>query len=122
MFRELQEILSILSHDEERWVASLHWPINPEDVWWFGHSVFVCYSYSVGGCRERKVCFRFPAFVGDHSDDGSMLLCLHGQLADHVWTGQLSADERDQFDTVDTFYRLWEPIAKQLFIRGSRRG
>jgi hypothetical protein len=119
---ELQEILSTISNDEERWVASLHWPIDPADIWWSGGSVFISYTDNLRHRRERKVCYRFPAFLADHSRDSSMLLCLHRCLADFVWTGRLSHGERDEFDALDAFCRLWEPIGKQLSIRNSSRG
>jgi hypothetical protein len=83
---ELQAILSSISHDEERWACRLIWPLDPADMWWFGESVFVSHTY----CHPydhlvKVICFRFPAFLGDHSDERATLyVCILGWP---IWCG-----------------------------------
>ena len=114
----LQAILSDISHDDERWAASLDWPIDPAQMWWFGESIFVSHTYYQPPDHLVKgICFRFPAFPGDHSDDSATCVCLHPGLADLVWTAQLSPEEKRCFDLHEAFYRLWKPIGLQLAIR-----
>ena len=115
---ELQAILSDISHDDERSAASLDWPIDPAEVWWFGESIFLSHTYYQPPDHLVKgICFRFPAFPGDHSDDSATCVCLHPGLADLVWTAQLSPEEKRGFDGHKAFYRLWKPIGLQLAIR-----
>jgi hypothetical protein len=114
---ELQTILSNISHDEERWAATLHWPIDSAETWWCGESVFVSHTY----CQPtdhlvKGICFRFPAFPGDHFDDSATCVCLNPGLADLVWTAQLSPEEKRGFDVHEAFYRLWKPVVLQLSI------
>lgn len=112
---ELENILSNISHHKEHWSASLHWPLDPEDVWWPGDSVFVSHTSSqpvVGAIR--RTCFRFPAFPGDHSDDSATLVCAHSRLIDLVWTEELSREERRRFDEFDAFHRFWDPIGRAI--------
>jgi hypothetical protein len=117
---ELEDILSNISHDKERWLASLHWPFDPEDVWWLGGSVFVSHTSSQSAFGViRRTCFRFPAFPGDHSDDSATLVCAHSRLIDLVWTGELSREERRRFDAFDAFHRFWDPIGRELSVRNS---
>lgn len=117
---ELEDILSNISNDKERWVARLRWSFDPEDVWWPGGSVFVSHmssQHAVGAIR--RTCFRFPAFPGDHSDDSAILVCAHSRLIDLVWTGELSREERRRFDEFDAFHRFWDPIGRELSVRNS---
>jgi hypothetical protein len=118
---ELQQILCYISHDNESWAASLNCPIDPAHVWWSGDSVFVSHTYSAPADHlVNRMCFRFPAFLGGHSDDSAMLVCLHPMMADFVSMGALSPKQQTQLDVFGAFNRLWKPIGMQVAARNCR--
>lgn len=117
---ELQELLTNIPRNEGRWAATLDWPIDQADVWWSGESVFVSHTDEGGDRLESRICFRFPAFLGGHSDDSATLVCLHPLVADMVCVGQPSLEEKDRLDVLQAFHRFWRPIGVQLTLRNRR--